>query len=83
MLILTTVTPSYLTSAVLLPNETQQLRRVASQLNWVSTQTRPDKSYAANIISESIKEARVKDLIVANKFIKFLKSRNAIISEKR
>ena len=54
MLILTTVTPSYLTCAVLLPNETQQLRRVASQLNWVSTQTRPDKSYAANIISESI-----------------------------
>ena len=76
MLILTTVTLSYLTCAVLLPNETQQLRRV-------STQTRPDKSYAANIISESIKEARVKDLIVANKFIKFLKSRNAIISEKR
>ena len=63
MLILTTITPSYLTCAVLLPNETQQLRRVASQLNRVSTQTRPDKSYAANIICESIKEARVKDLI--------------------
>ena len=31
----------------LLPHETQQLRRVAGQLNWVSTQTRPDMAYAA------------------------------------
>ena len=37
-------------------------------------------SYAANIISKSIKKARVKNFIIANKFIKFLKSRDAVLS---
>ena len=65
---------------ILLPHETQQLRRVASQLNWVSTQARPDMAYAATIVSGSIKDARVRDLIVTNKFIKFLKSRDVVLS---
>ena len=57
----------------LLPHETQQLRRVAGQLNWVSTQTRPDVAHAASVVSSSIKDATVRDLVTANKFIKFLK----------
>ena len=38
--------PSQMDS-VLLPHETQQLRRIADQLNCVSTQTRPDMAYTA------------------------------------
>ena len=65
---------------VLLPHETQQLRRVASQLNWVSAETTPDMVYAASIVRGSIKGARVRDRIVANKFIKFLKSKDVVLS---
>ena len=36
----------------LLPHETQQLQRVAGQLNWVSTQIRPNMAYAASAVSE-------------------------------
>ena len=50
----------------LLPHETQQLRRVAGQLNWVSTQTRPDMTYAASVVSSSIKDATVRDLVKEN-----------------
>ena len=45
--------------SVLSPKETQYLRRIAGQVNWVSTQTRPDMAYAASIVSGSIKYARV------------------------
>ena len=65
---------------VLLPDVTQQLRRIAGQLNWVSTQTRPDMAYAAGTVSGSVKDATVRDLIAANKFIKILKSRDVILS---
>ena len=58
----------------LLPHETQQLWRVAGQLNWVSTQTRPDMAYVASVISSSIKDVTIRDLIMVNKFIKLLKS---------
>ena len=60
--------------------ETQQLRRVAGQLNWVSTQTRPDMAYAASIVSGSIKDATVRDLISANKYIKMLQSTDVVLS---
>ena len=62
------------------PKETQQLRRTAGQLNWVSTQTRPDLPYAASIVSESIKDTRVRDLNTANKFLKILKSTEVVLS---
>ena len=64
----------------LLPHETQQLRRVAGQLNWVSTQTRPDMAYAASVVSSSIKDAIVRDLVTANKFIKLLKCNELVLS---
>ena len=47
----------------LLPHETQQLWRVAGQLNWVSTQTRPDIAYAASVVSSSIKDATLRELV--------------------
>ena len=40
-------------------------------MNWVSTQTRPDMAYAASIVSGSIKDARMRDFITANKFFKY------------
>ena len=64
----------------LTPPETQQLRRVAGQLNWVSTQTRPDMAYAASIVSGSIKDATVRDKITANKFVKMLQSKDVVLS---
>ena len=58
----------------------QQLRRVAGHLSWVSTPTRPDMVYAANVVSSSIKDATVKDLVRANKFIKLLKCDEIVLS---
>ena len=65
---------------ILLPHETQQLRRVAGQLNWVSAQTRPDMAYAASFVNSSIKDATVRDLVTANKFIKLLKCNELVLS---
>ena len=63
-----------------LSHETQQLQRVAGQLNWVSTQTRPDMAYAACVISSSIKDATVRDLVTVNKFIKLLRCNELVLS---
>ena len=65
---------------ILLPHETQQLRRVAGQLNWVSTQTRPDMAYVTSVVNSSIKDATVRDLVTANKFIKLLKCNELVLS---
>ena len=64
----------------LLTQETHQLRRVTGQLNWISTQTKPDMVYAASAVSSSIKDASVRDIITANKFIKILKPKDAVLS---
>ena len=54
--------------------EARQLRGLAGQLNWASSQTRPDMSFGACEVSVSIKDAKVNDLLVANKNIRKLKS---------
>ena len=64
----------------LLPHETQQLRRLAGQLNWVSTQKRPDMAYPPSAVSNSIKDATAWDLVTANKFIKLLKCNELVLS---
>ena len=55
-------------------SERQQLRAVIGQLNWLSTQTRPDIAYDTCIASVSFKEAKVKDLLRVNKIIRKLQS---------
>ena len=50
--------------------EARQLRGLAGQLNWTSSQTRPDMSFGACEVSVSIKDSTVNDLIVANKKLK-------------
>ena len=57
----------------------QQLRGLAGQLNWTSSQTRPDMSFGACEVSVSMKDSTVNDLIVANKNIRNLKSENVIL----
>ena len=47
--------------------EAQQLRTLAGQLNWTSSQTRPYVSYQACEVSTSIKDATINDLKIANK----------------
>ena len=49
--------------------EAQQLRNVAGQLNWAASQTRPDLAYGACEVSTSSKDAIVKDLKNANKYV--------------
>ena len=52
---------------------------MTGQLNWVSTQTRPDMAYLASVVSSSIKDATVRH-ITANKFIKILNSKHVVLS---
>ena len=56
----------------MLLRETQQLHRVAGQLNWVSTQTKTSNS--------SMKHATVRDLITAKKIVKVLRSNEVVLS---
>ena len=53
--------------------ESQQLKAVAGQLNWVSSQTRPDISFDSCQVSVSCKDATIEDLFKANESVKKLK----------
>ena len=46
------------------------MRQISVQLNWITTQSRPDLSYDNCIVANSVKSARVKDAIKANKTIR-------------
>ena len=59
--------------------EAWRLRGLARQLNWTSSQTRPDMSFGACEVSVSIKDSTVNDLIVANKNIRKLKSEKVVL----
>lgn len=54
------------------PEETTRLRRVSGQLNWVTTQSRPDMAFENCIIGNSVKEATVRDIHKANRVLKKL-----------
>ena len=51
-----------------------QLRGLAGQFNWTSSQKRPDMSFGACEVSTLIKDAQIGDVLNANKDIKKLKS---------
>ena len=55
-------------------SEKRQLRGAAGQLNWISSQTRPDIAYDSCIAAVSLREANVRDVHVVNKSIKKVKS---------
>ena len=65
--------------AHLTETEAQQLHMLARQLNWTSSQTRPDISYQACEVSTSIKNATICDLKTANKYICKLKSLEVVL----
>ena len=60
--------------AQLLPEEKVALRSVSDQLLWASTQTRPDISFDACVVSNYGKEPTIRHIIAANKAIRKLKS---------
>ena len=59
---------------LLTTDEVGQLRGIARQLNWTSSQTHPDISFGAFQVSTSIQDAQIGDLVNANKNIRKLKS---------
>ena len=60
-------------------DEAWQLRGLAGQLNWISSQTRPDMGFGACEVSISIKDAQIGDLLNANKNIRKLKSQQIVL----
>ena len=59
--------------------EAWQLRGLPGQLNWSSSQTRPDMRFGVCEVSVSIKDSTINDLIVANKNIRKLKSERVVL----
>ena len=59
--------------------EKSQLRQISSQLNWITTQSRPDLSYDNCVVANSIKSAQVKDAIKTNKTIRKAKQNEVSI----
>ena len=53
--------------------ETKKLRILSGQLNWLSTQGRPDLAFNSCQVACSIKSATVKDLKYANKTVRMAK----------
>ena len=60
-------------------DEAQQLKGLAGQLNWTSSQTCPDMSFGACKVSTSIKNSQIGDLVNANKNIRKLKSQQILL----
>ena len=60
-------------------NEAWQLRRLAGQLNWISSQTRPDMGFGACEVSTSTKDPQIGDFLNANKNIRKLKSQQIVL----
>ena len=60
-------------------DEKQKYRTLIGQLNWVSSQTRPDIAFEACKASVSFKDANESDLTKANKVIRKLQSDEVIL----
>ena len=59
------------------------LRSLVGQLNWASTETRPDMAYDTSMISSSIKNGTVEDLLKANKIVKKMQAGRVSINFQR
>ena len=55
-------------------DELYNLRSAVGQLNWLSCVTRPDIAFDVSVLSSNVKEARISDLIYANKVIRRVKN---------
>ena len=65
------------TDSPLNQQETNKLKSVAGQLNWLATQTRPDLSYSALELNMSKKHPKIDNLVNANKAIRQAKNNNS------
>ena len=55
-------------------DEKTLLKQLSGQLNWITTQCRPDMAFENCLIGNSIKHASTKDITFANKALRKLKS---------
>ena len=57
-------------SRLLNEDEKRSFRSIVGQLNWISTQSRPDISFDVSQLSSRFKNAKVEDIMKANKVVK-------------
>ena len=60
-------------------DEKKEYRAIVGQLNWISTQTRPDISYDVCELSSFFKTAKVDDALRLNKVVKKAKANHVIL----
>lgn len=70
---------SVLKDDILNDDETRMLRSVIGQINWMSTQTRPDICFDVLELSNSLKQPTVSDILKANKCVKKLRNETCIV----
>ena len=63
--------------------ELHDFRSLVGQQNWASTQTRSDMAYDTSMISSSIKNGTVEDLLKANKSVKKMQAKQVSINYQR
>ena len=59
--------------------EARQLRGLAEQLNWTSSQTRPDMSLGACKLNASVADAKISNLAKVNKYVRKLKLQKVLL----
>ena len=73
--------PNRSQDSTLTDKERSALKSLAGQLNWVSTQTRPDIAFGTCEINTSVNQnAKIKDIIRANKLVSRVKSSEVFIN---
>ena len=61
-------------------NEQDNLRSVVGQILWLANQTRPDIAFDACFLSNSLSNAKVADIIKANKIIRKIKQNKTFLT---
>ena len=67
-------TPEVPPEPLLNPDEQHSYRAICGQLNWLATQSRPDIAYDVCKLSTKLNEARMLDVLEANKTLKKIKA---------
>ena len=54
--------------------EFSALRSLIYKINWIARETRPEASGLASILASKLQYAKIEDIVLANKFVNFLRS---------